>query len=423
MKIKRLAGRKLSMKSSSKLMPEENVFETGEQWEVELPGFGKMTGVFVEHGECFSSCMKIGEKTITVKGKVTGDFIVEECEVDGNPASQMKRILIRQNRLPGEKVPWVNGDFKLGTPLGGINHAIVRVDDDLISLKFLNSEADADHAMSWEEKGDGCLTITFRGETAEAKISEDGKTITGGPGSLAFGDMTWITPEEAAVIRTRPKQPADAPTVPYPLRPGKPGKLVIFTGPPGSGKSTTAGAIANMEGWIYYECDGFLCGCNPYILPSESQVEARGEKPALIGPGMNARKEAFKSYMLNQQALETGQTTDRTPTDAYFRLMAEDIKRERARVGGDWVVAFALPLRRDRDVFREILPDATFVVLDISFDLVKERLSGREDDDMMMEVLASLHGNYQPAQRDEQETLPYQILKGVTVEENARNIL
>ena len=87
---------------------------------------------------------------------------------------------------------------------------------------------------------------------------------------------------------------------------------------------------------------------------------------------MNARKEAFKSYMLNQQAIETGQTTDRTPTDAYFRLMAEDIKRERARVGGDWVVAFALPLRRDRDVFREVLPDATFVVLDISFDLVKE---------------------------------------------------
>ena len=58
MKIKRLGGGKvgnlfslhenmnffqLSIKSSSKLMPEENVFETGEQWEVELPGFGKMT--------------------------------------------------------------------------------------------------------------------------------------------------------------------------------------------------------------------------------------------------------------------------------------------------------------------------------------------------------------------------------------------
>ena len=29
-----------------------------------------MQGVFLEHGDCFSSCMKIGEKTINVKGKV-----------------------------------------------------------------------------------------------------------------------------------------------------------------------------------------------------------------------------------------------------------------------------------------------------------------------------------------------------------------
>ena len=321
----------------------------------------------------------------------------------------------------------MNGDFKLGTPLGGINHAIVRVDDDLISLKylkFLDSEADADHAMSWEEKGDGSLTITFRGETAEAKISEDGKTITGGPGSLAFGDMTWITPEEAAVIRTRPKQPADAPTVPYPLKPGTPGKLVIFTGPPGSGKSTTAGAIAKREGWVYYECDGFLFGFNPYVSPDESQVDARGENPALIGPGMSARKEALKSFMFNMLMLQTGETTDRSAVDNYFRLMAEDIKREKARVGGDWVVAYAMPERRDRDVFREVLGDnAIFVVLDISFDLVKERLSGRENDEVAIEMLASMHDKYEPAQSDEPKTLAFEIVKGVTIEENAQKIV
>ena len=44
-----------------------------------LPFFEKVIkfyfeGVFVEHGECFSSCMKIGEKTITVKGKVMTIF-------------------------------------------------------------------------------------------------------------------------------------------------------------------------------------------------------------------------------------------------------------------------------------------------------------------------------------------------------------
>merc|ERR1712013_51236 len=68
----------------------------GEQLEIEMPGFGKMTGVFMEHGDCFSSCMKIGEKTINVKGKVTGDFIVEELDVDGSLASRMKQILVRQ---------------------------------------------------------------------------------------------------------------------------------------------------------------------------------------------------------------------------------------------------------------------------------------------------------------------------------------
>merc|ERR1712142_934661 len=94
--MKRLGGGKISTKSSSKFMPGENVMKLGEQWEIEMPGFGKMTGVFMEHGDCFTSCMKIGEKTINVKGKVTGDFIVEECEVDGNIASQMKQILVRQ---------------------------------------------------------------------------------------------------------------------------------------------------------------------------------------------------------------------------------------------------------------------------------------------------------------------------------------
>ena len=33
----------ISTKSSSKFMPGENVMKLGEQWEIEMPGFGKMT--------------------------------------------------------------------------------------------------------------------------------------------------------------------------------------------------------------------------------------------------------------------------------------------------------------------------------------------------------------------------------------------
>ena len=199
---------------------------------------------------------------------------------------------------------------------------------------------------------------------------------------------------------------------------------MIFTGPPGSGKSTTAGAIAKRTGWVYYECDGFSFGFNPYLSPDENQADARTENPALIGPGMSERKEAFKDWLVNDLKLQSGETTDRLATDHFLRLLAEDIKRERSRVGGDWVVAFALPTRSDRDVFRKVLGDSViFVVLEISFDLVKERLSGRENEEWIAEVLASRHRIHEPAQSDEPKTVAFEILKEATVEENAQKII
>ena len=70
---------------------------------------------------------------------------------------------------------------------------------------------------------------------------------------------------------------------------GKPGKLVFISGPSGAGKSTVAGMIAKKHEWIHYEGDGFLFGFNPYVFPNESQVDARSDKPALIGKGMFGR--------------------------------------------------------------------------------------------------------------------------------------
>merc|ERR1712183_335079 len=121
---------------------------------------------------------------------------------------------------------------------------------------------------------------------------------------------------------------------------------------------------------------------------------------------------------------QNGETTDRSPTDHCLRLLAEDIKRERTRVGGDWVVAFAMPTRSGRDVFREVLGDtAIFVVLEISSDLVKERLSGRENEERMAELLAARHRIHEPAQSDEPKTVAFEVLKEATVAENAQKII
>ena len=100
--------------------------------------------------------------------------------------------------------------------------------------------------------------------------------------------------------------------------------------------------------------------------------------------------------------------------------MAEDILKERKRVGGDWIVAFAMSKRLDRDIFRKVLgDDLIFVVLDISLDLVTERLKGRGKGEV---ELAKEHHEYEPAQKDEPNTISFEIKKNATREENAQAV-
>ena len=41
-------------------------------------------------------CMKLGLKTITIKEKISGDFMIQECDVDGCAVSKMKVVMVRQ---------------------------------------------------------------------------------------------------------------------------------------------------------------------------------------------------------------------------------------------------------------------------------------------------------------------------------------
>ena len=105
------------LKTNSKFIPGELTMKMGEHWECEMPDLGKATvscrdnifgdgnnvinievsfqGIVTEMKKTMMICMKLGVKTITIKEKISGDFMIQECDVDGCAASKMKVVMVR----------------------------------------------------------------------------------------------------------------------------------------------------------------------------------------------------------------------------------------------------------------------------------------------------------------------------------------
>ena len=110
------------LKTNSKFFPGKLTMKIGEHWECEMPDLGKATvschdnilvvtlmatmlkilslrvsfqGIVTEMKKTMMICMKLGMKTITIKEKISGDFMIQECDVDGCAASKMKVVMVR----------------------------------------------------------------------------------------------------------------------------------------------------------------------------------------------------------------------------------------------------------------------------------------------------------------------------------------
>ena len=68
-------------------------------------------------------------------------------------------------------------------------------------------------------------------------------------------------------------------------QPGKPGKVIWVSGPPGAGKSTTCQLLAKQQDYIYYEADCTCSLINPFVdLNVENpSVAAYMSKPLKVG--------------------------------------------------------------------------------------------------------------------------------------------
>ena len=74
----------------------------------------------------------------------------------------------------------------------------------------------------------------------------------------------------------------------------------------------------------------------------------------------------------------------------FYKVMAEDIVRQQKRLGGAFAVAHAVARRESRDYLRSLVgPDLVFIVLNMTLECMKERLTARHGGAMDVEGMAN----------------------------------
>ena len=99
-------------------------------------------------------------------------------------------------------------------------------------------------------------------------------------------------------------------------------------------------------------------------------------------------------------------------------MKGEDINKERKMVGGDRVVAQAVPTRKMRDLIKSKLgPDLLFVVLDLDKDHHKERLSPRTESFGEEITKSWMKIKFELAEDDEENVVGLKITREMELDE------
>jgi len=124
-------------------------------------------------------------------------------------------------------------------------------------------------------------------------------------------------------------------------------------------------------------------------------------------------------------AMGDGKDYDLEKLCAFYSAMSEDVANEQKRIGGDFVVAQAVPTRALRDHIRKKLgPNLIFLVLHMSREDQMDRIKTRHgDEESMSEMLTKLYDKYEPATEDEPNAIHVLITKEMSRDDVVEKIL
>jgi len=293
---------------------------------------------------------------------------------------------------------WLDGSYKI--IFADQVNAIANVSGEEVILDTLTDDTDIEkYKRTWKggnfgpadetiSKSSGKTTYNVRmidparpDQDSFGVVSDNGKSIAcklhhGPPFSLEWIDETEVKKIKADAEKGMDS--ADAPQNHYTLRPGQLGKLIWISGAPGFGKSTTARRMMETKGFVYYEGDCYMSHKNPYLpLDNDTAIDALIRARLLKGVSKERRKIVDDSYQEWMKVMDGNEDYDLSP---FYASMCDNILQERERVGGDWVVAQAVPSKKLRDLIRSKLgPTLLFVVLNLDKDHQEERLKPRHE--------------------------------------------
>ena len=123
------------------------------------------------------------------------------------------------------------------------------------------------------------------------------------------------------------------------------------------------------------------------------------------------------------------QELDEVTGERFYKYMSNSISYERKRIGGDWVVAQAVPTRKLRDEIRKSLGNdkVLFFLLGLEREVTLARLTKRHGDGetgkSMTDFCIKVESFYEPKAQDEDDTFDIIITKEMSPNDVAQKIM